>query len=119
VNIDSDVLECGSVLPLLDKPSEGSLRNASLLSRTFAQEFCDIEIHEVGVMKNDRFDRALDLVPLMTVRGDDVQNLTGNTMLVGERNAAERMSHLLSEFSLDHFSRCVLVLLERFAHVRQ
>ena len=28
----------------------------SLLSRALAQKFGDIEIHEVGVMKDDRFD---------------------------------------------------------------
>ena len=43
-------------------------------------------------MKNDRFDRALDLVAFMTVRGDDVQDFAGNAMLVGERNAAEWMT---------------------------
>jgi len=28
----------------------------SLLSRALAQKFGDIEIHEIGVMKDDRFD---------------------------------------------------------------
>ena len=55
-------------------------------------------------MKNDRFNRALDLIALVTVRGDDVQDFAGNAMLVSERDAAEWMTHLLSEFSLDHFA---------------
>ena len=43
-------------------------------------------------MENDRLDRALNLVALMTVRGDDVQDFTGNTMLVRQGDAAERMT---------------------------
>src|SRR6266404_5034922 len=70
-------------------------------------------------MKNDGFDRALHLVTLVTVRGDDVQHFAGNPVLVCERDAAEWMAYLLSEFSLDHFARSVFVVLERFAHVSQ
>jgi hypothetical protein len=36
----------------LNDPPLGS----SLLRGTFTEELCDIEIHEVSVMKNDRFD---------------------------------------------------------------
>src|SRR5437762_3896092 len=70
-------------------------------------------------MKNDGLDRALHLVALMTVRGDDVQDFAGNPVLVRKRHAAEWMAHLLSEFSLDHFARSVFVVIERFAHVSQ
>ena len=76
----------------------------SLLGGALAEELRDVEIHEIGVMKNDRFNRALDLIALVTVRGDDVQDFAGNAMLVSERDAAEWMTHLLSEFSLDHFA---------------
>ena len=70
-------------------------------------------------MKNDRFDRALHLVAFVTVGGDDVHDFAGNAVLVGERDAAERMPHLLSKFSLNHFARRVLVVLQRFAHIGQ
>ena len=70
----------------------------------FAQELRDVEVHEIGVMKNNRFDRALDLVAFVTVRGDDVQDFAGNAVLVCERDAAEGMTHLLPELSLDHFA---------------
>src|SRR2546423_15381925 len=81
---------------------------ASLLGRAFAEKFGNIEVDEIGVMENDRFDRALDLVPLMAMRGDDVHDFAGNAMLVGERDAAKRMAHLLSKFSLNHVPRRVL-----------
>src|SRR6266404_8375109 len=93
--------------------------SASLFDGPFAKELGDIEVHEIGVVKNDRFDRALHLVALVTVRGDNVQDFAGNAVLVRERDAAEWMTHLLSEFSLDHFARSVFVVLERFAHVSQ
>src|SRR4029077_16817646 len=51
------------------------------------------------------------------MRGDDVQHFAGNAVLVSERDAAERMAHLLPEFSLDYIARCVLVVLQRFAHI--
>ena len=73
-------------------------------SGAFSQKLCDVEVYKIGVMKNNRFDRALDLVPLVTMRGDDVQHFPGNAVLVSERDAAERMAHLLPEFSLDHFA---------------
>ena len=60
-----------------------------------------------------------DLVALMTVRGDHVHDFAGNAVLVGQRDAAERMPHLLSKFSLNHFARRVLVELERFADIGQ
>src|SRR5437899_12184887 len=70
-------------------------------------------------MENDRFDRTLHLVPLVTVGGDDVHDFAGNRVLVGERDAAKRMAHLLSKFSLNHVPRRVLVELQRFAYVGQ
>src|SRR5437588_8364853 len=78
--------------------------SASLFGGPFAKEPSDIEINEIGVMKNDRFDRALNFVALVTMRGDDMQHLAGNAVLVSERHAAKRMTHLLSEFSLNHFA---------------
>src|SRR5437660_3419046 len=90
---------------------------ASLLGRAFAQKFGNIEVHEIGVMENDRFDRALHLVALVTVRGNDVHHFAGNPVLVGECDAAEWMPYLLPEFTLDHFARRVLIILERLAHV--
>src|SRR5438132_4949135 len=92
---------------------------ASLLGRAFAQKFGNIEVDEIGVMENDRFDRALHLVALVTVGGDDVHDFAGNRVLVGERDAAKRMAHLLSKFSLNHVPRRVLVELQRFAHIGQ
>src|SRR6478672_10904517 len=71
------------------------------------------------MMKDDRFDGTLHLVALVTVGGDDVHDLAGNTMLVGERDAAKRMAHLLSKFSLNHVPRRVLVELQRFAYIGQ
>src|SRR5439155_19718658 len=53
----------------------------------------------------------------MAVRSDDVQHFPGNAVLMSERYAADRMAHLLPEFSLDHIARCVLVVLQRFAHI--
>ena len=88
-------------------------------SGALAQELCDVEVDEIGVMKDDRLDRALDLVALVTVRGDDVQDFAGNAVLVSERDAAERMPHLLPKFSLDHFAGRVLIVLEWFAHIGQ
>src|SRR5438552_15386732 len=70
-------------------------------------------------MENNGLDRALHLVAFVTVRGDDVQDFAGNPVLVRERDAAEWMAYLLSEFSLNHFARSVFVVLERFAHVSQ
>src|SRR5437870_4120573 len=52
----------------------------SLLSGALSQKLGDIEIHEVSVMENDRLDRALHLVALMTVRRDDVHDFTRNTV---------------------------------------
>src|SRR5450755_3029821 len=49
-----------------------------LLGGAFAKKLGDIEIHEVGVMENDRLDRALHLVALVTVGGDHVHDFAGN-----------------------------------------
>src|SRR5438132_2615290 len=92
---------------------------ASLLGRAFAQKLGNIEVDEIGVMKDDRFDRTLHLVALVAMRGDDVHDFAGNRVLVGERDAAKRMPHLLSKFSLNHVPRRVLVELQRFAHIGQ
>src|SRR5436853_2481470 len=90
-----------------------------LLGGALAEELGDIEVYEIGVVKNDRFDRALHLVALVTVGGDDVHDFAGNRVLVGERDAAKRMAHLLSKFSLNHVPRRVLVELKWFAHIGQ
>src|SRR6266481_4918328 len=92
---------------------------ASLLGRAFAQKLGDIEVDEIGVMKDDRFDRTLHLVALVTVGGDDVHDFARDAVLVGERDAAKRMPHLLSKFSLNYFARRILIKLERFTHVGQ
>ena len=76
----------------------------SLFSGALSQELCDVEVYKIGVMKDNRFDRALDLVPLVTMRGDDVQHFAGNSVLVRERDAAERMPHLLPKLALDHIA---------------
>ena len=76
--------------------------NESLLCRAFAEKLGDIEIYEVGVMEDDRFDRALHLVAFMTMRGDNVHDFAGNPVLVGERDAAEGMPHLLPKLAVDH-----------------
>ena len=71
-------------------------------SGALSQELCDVEVYKIGVMKNYRFDRAFDLVALVTMRGDDVQHFPGNAVLVGQRDAAEGMPHLLPKFALDN-----------------
>src|SRR5262245_60110984 len=91
----------------------------SLFGRAFSQKFGDVEVYKIGVMKNDRFDRALDLVALVTVRGDDVQHLPRNAVVVSERDATEWMTHLLSKFALDHIPGRVLIILQRFAYIGQ
>ena len=70
-------------------------------------------------MKNDRLDRAFDLVTLVAVRGYDMHDLAGNSVLVRERHSAERVTKLLSEFSLDYFAGTVLVVFQWFAHIGQ
>src|SRR5215470_1189018 len=95
----------------IDADSRDHRSRLQLLRSALAEELCDIEIYKIGVMKNDRFDRALDLVPFVTMRGYHVQDLAGNVVLVSERDAAERMTHLLPEFSLDHIARGVLIIL--------
>ena len=71
------------------------------------------------MMENDRFDRALYLVALVAVRGDDVQDFAGNAVLVHERHAAEGMAHLLPNFPWIDFARGVLMVLQRFTNIRQ
>lgn len=90
-----------------------------LLNCAFPQKLGDVEVYEIGVMKDDGFDRALDLVALVAMCSDDVQDLAGNAVLVGERNAAERVTNLLSEFALDHIARGVSGVLQRFANISQ
>src|SRR5438093_7791832 len=91
----------------------------SFLRSALAKELCDIEVHEIRVVKNDRLNRALYLVAFMTMRGNNMQDFPGNLMFVCEGNTAKWMAQLLSEFSLNHFARGVLVVLERFTHVGQ
>src|SRR5207244_2533855 len=79
-------------------------RACSRLPCAFAEELGDIKIDEIGMMENDRFDRALDLVALVAVRRDDVQDFARNAVFIGERDAAERVAHLLAESALNHFS---------------
>src|SRR5438876_328019 len=45
-----------------------------LLGRTLAQKLRDIKVHKIGVMEDDRFDRAFDLVAFMAVGGDNVHH---------------------------------------------
>src|SRR5262249_22593214 len=70
-------------------------------------------------MENDRFNRAFNLVALMTVRGDDVQDFAGSSMLVSECDATERVTHLLPKFPLDHIARRVLIIFQWLAHIGQ
>src|SRR5437879_12660096 len=78
--------------------------SASLLCGAFAEKLGDIEIHEIGVVETNRLDRALDLVAFVTVRGDNVQDFAGDTVLVGARVAAERMPHLLPNLALNRLA---------------
>src|SRR5262249_12359628 len=84
-----------------------------------AKDFGDVKVDEIGVVKNNRFDRALDLVSFVAVGGDDMQDLAGNAVLVGECYPAEGMTHLLPKFALDHIARLVLIILQRFAYIGQ
>ena len=70
-------------------------RRQLFLRSALSKKFGDIEVHKIGVVKNDRFDRALYFVALMTVRGDDMQHFAGNPVLVSERNAAEGVTHIV------------------------
>src|SRR5438045_3388778 len=70
-------------------------------------------------MEDDRLDRALHLVALVTVGCDDVHDFARNAVLVGERDATEWMPHLLPEFSLCYFAGSILVVLDRLTHVGQ
>src|SRR5436190_23430883 len=89
----------------------------SLFCRPFAKELCDVEVHEIRVAKNDGLNGALYLVAFMTMRGNNMQDFAGNLMFVCERDAAERMTHLLSELSLNYFAWRILVVLERLANI--
>src|SRR5262245_30588180 len=91
----------------------------SFFSGALSEELGNVEVHKIGVMKDNRFNRALDLVALVAMRGDNVQDRAGNAVFVGERDTAERMPHLLPKFALDHIARLVLIILQRFAHIGQ
>ena len=84
--------------------SQPSTTLESFLRGAFAKKLRNIEVYEVGVMENDRLDRAPDLIALMTMRGDDVHDFAGNAVLVSERDPGEWMPHLLSKFSLNHLA---------------
>jgi len=103
----------------IDADSRDHRSRLQLLRSALAEELCDIEVYKIGVMKNNRFDRALDLVALMAVCGYDVQHFAGNSVLVRERDAAEWMPNLLPEFSLDHIPQRVLIILQGFANIGQ
>ena len=90
-----------------------------LLRSALAKKLCDIKVHEIGVMEDDRLNRALHFIAFVAVGRDDMQDRAGNAVFVGEGDAAEWMPHLLSEFALDHFARRVLIILQRFAHIGQ
>src|SRR4051812_22644699 len=94
--------------------SQPSTVSQSLLSGAFAEKLCDVEVNKVGMMKNYRFDRALDLVAFVAVGGDDVEHFAGKSVLIGERHAAGRVAHLLPEFSLGHFARGGFIVPEWF-----
>ena len=84
------------------RPGSPIPATVSLVSGALSQQLGDIEIYEICVMENDRFDRAFHFVAFMTVRCDDVQDFPGYAVLVGQRDAAEGMPHLLSKLALDH-----------------
>src|SRR5215470_15751062 len=98
----------------IDADSRDHRSRLQLLRSALAEELCDIEVYKIGVMKNNRFDRALDLVALVTMGGDNVQHFAGDSVLVGERDTAEWMADLLSEFPLDHFAGAVPIVFEWF-----
>ena len=85
----------------IDADSRDHRSRLQLLRSALAEELCDIEVYKIGVMKNNRFDRSLDLVALVAVCGYDVQHFAGDAVLVSERNAAERVTNLLPKFSLN------------------
>src|SRR5205823_12057324 len=108
-----------SSAPVVAGIGDAGYSSTSFLGRALTEELRNIEVYEISVMKDDRFDRTLHLVALVTVGGDDVHDFAGNTVLVGERDAAKRMSHLLPKFSLNHVPRRVLIEFQRFAHIGQ
>ena len=84
--------------------SQPSTTLESLLRRALAKKLGDIEVDKVGVMENDRLDRALHFVSLVTVGGDDMHDFAGNGVFVGQRDSAEWMPHLLSKSPLNHLA---------------
>src|SRR5205823_15061051 len=108
-----------SSAPVVAGIGDAGYSSTSFLGRALTEELRNIEVYEISVMKDDRFDRTLHLVALMTVGGDDVHDFAGNAVLVGERDAAKRMSHLLPKFSLNYFAGGILVVLEWLADVGQ
>src|SRR5437773_9105575 len=48
-----------------------------------------------------------------------MHDFAGNTVLVGERDAAKGVPHLLAKFSLNHVAGSVLIKLQWLAHVGQ
>jgi len=98
---------------------EAHINKQLLLGGALAKKLGNVEVYKVSVMENDRLDRALHLVAFMTVGGDDVHDFAGNSVLVGERDSAEWMPHLLPKFSLNHSAGRVLIVLQRLADIGQ
>ena len=82
-----------------------------------AEELRDVEVHEVGVVEDDRLDGSLDLVAFVAVSGHDVHDLRWNPVLVAQRDTGERVTQHLAEAAFDHAALGVLVEFERFADV--
>src|SRR6266404_2157541 len=70
-------------------------------------------------MEDDRLDRSLHLVALVTVGSDDMHDFARNAVLEGKRDSAEWMPHLLPKFPLNHLARRVLIVLKRLTDVGQ
>src|SRR5438270_1505589 len=108
-----------SFMPMAFSDSQPSTALELLLGGAFAKKLGDIKVHEVGVMENNRLDRALHLVALVTVRRDDVHDFTRDAVLVGQRDTAKWMPHLLPKWALNHLARHVLIEFQGLTHIRK
>ena len=67
------------------------VRSASLLRRALAEDLGNIKVHEVSVMENNRFHRALHLIALVTMCRDDVHHFGRDTVFISQRDTAKWM----------------------------
>src|SRR5262249_22439198 len=75
--------------------------------------------HEVGVMHDERFGRALYQIALSGMSGNDVTNGVKHSAFQRESNAYKRMPQRLSALTLTAFAVRPKLILEQFANIGQ